>query len=228
MGKILVGRDSPGASASAEARSAYRSAARRRVVSGALALAAGATALAGVVRGHPGWLAGSLPVAALAFWWRPEPDPQRWLRGAGAEMATARMLTRLPRRFVVLHDRRPPGSRGNLDHLVIGPSGVWVVDSKVRRARLRIHRGQVWAGDFPIDVAPVARQAARVAEALATPVAAIVAVHGVGLRRRGKKVGGVRVVPAHRLIRHIRRRRKLTRSEVVARAARADRLFPPC
>src|SRR5690606_36481935 len=28
----------------------------------------------------------------------------------------------------VLHDRRIPGSRANIDHLVVTPSGVWVID----------------------------------------------------------------------------------------------------
>jgi hypothetical protein len=31
---------------------------------------------------------------------------------------------------VVLHDRRVPDSRVNLDHLVVSPSGFFVVDSK--------------------------------------------------------------------------------------------------
>lgn len=31
---------------------------------------------------------------------------------------------------VVLHDRRVPGTRGNIDHLVVASSGVWVVDAK--------------------------------------------------------------------------------------------------
>ena len=33
---------------------------------------------------------------------------------------------------IVLHDLRVPGSRSTIDHVVIVPSGVWVVDSKWR------------------------------------------------------------------------------------------------
>lgn len=33
---------------------------------------------------------------------------------------------------IVLHDLRVPGSRASIDHVVIAPSGVWVVDSKWR------------------------------------------------------------------------------------------------
>lgn len=33
---------------------------------------------------------------------------------------------------IVLHDLRVPGSRANIDHVVVAPSGVWVVDSTWR------------------------------------------------------------------------------------------------
>ena len=78
--------------------------------------------------------------ALLAAWWylRSGPDPERWRRGAAGERATAALLDRLPARtWAVLHDRRVPGSRANLDHLIIGPSGVWVLDTKTTRARVR-------------------------------------------------------------------------------------------
>jgi hypothetical protein len=37
---------------------------------------------------------------------------------------------------VVLHDRRIPGRRSNIDHLVIARSGVWVVDTKRYRGKV--------------------------------------------------------------------------------------------
>src|SRR5580658_2118946 len=160
MGKCLAHPETPGASVAAEGRCAERSAVRRGLVTAALALCASAVAVAALTTGDRWWLVGSASVAVLAWCLRPDPDPGRWGRGAGGEVATAQLLSRLPRRFVVLHDRHAPGSRGNLDHIVIGPSGVWVVDSKVRHARLRIRRGQVWAGDYPVDVGPVRAQAA--------------------------------------------------------------------
>lgn len=51
--------------------------------------------------------------------------------GAAGEERVGRMLdeARSPR-VAVLHDRRIPGSRANIDHLVVTPGGVWVVDSK--------------------------------------------------------------------------------------------------
>ena len=34
----------------------------------------------------------------------------------------------------VLHDRRVPATRGNIDHIVIGPAGVFVVDAKAHKS----------------------------------------------------------------------------------------------
>jgi hypothetical protein len=74
----------------------------------------------------------------------------------------------------------------------------------------------------------VAQQAEQVARVLGIDVTPLVAVHGTGLRRRGKVVNGVRVVPARRLCRRLRRgRRRLTRSETLRLARDADRALPP-
>ena len=43
-----------------------------------------------------------------------------------------------------LHDRKIPRSRANIDHLVVTPGGVWVIDSKRyqdRRPELRVEGG---------------------------------------------------------------------------------------
>lgn len=54
-----------------------------------------------------------------------------WERGAAGEEATARALALLPPEWTVLHDVRWPGRRrANIDHVVIGPGGVFVIDSK--------------------------------------------------------------------------------------------------
>jgi hypothetical protein len=55
----------------------------------------------------------------------------------------------------------------------------------------------------------------------------LVTVHGSVLRRRGKVVDGVQIIPAARLRRRLRRgRRVLGRDEIDALAARAERIFP--
>lgn len=154
----------------------------------------------------PVWVAAALMgLAALAC--APERDPDRWLRGAEGEIATSRLLATLPeRRWVVFHDLALPRSRANVDHLVIGPSGVWVVDSKHFRAPLRCRRGQVLVGGRPLSTEAARFEARVVSSLLGCPVRAVVAVHGEGLRPRGRPQHGVRVLPAARLVPHLRRR----------------------
>src|SRR4051794_39616386 len=43
----------------------------------------------------------------------------------------------------VLNDRRVPGTRGNIDHIVVAPAGVFVVDAKNYRGRIDI-RDRGW------------------------------------------------------------------------------------
>jgi hypothetical protein len=60
-----------------------------------------------------------------------------WRQGAKGERQTARLLAKLEREgWKVLHDLAVPGSRANIDHLAIGPGGVWVIDSKLWGSRV--------------------------------------------------------------------------------------------
>jgi hypothetical protein len=57
---------------------------------------------------------------------------ESFARGAAGERHTAEALAQLPAgEWVALHDVRWPGRRlANIDHIVIGPGGVFVIDSK--------------------------------------------------------------------------------------------------
>jgi hypothetical protein len=61
-------------------------------------------------------------------------DPQSitaWKKGSIGEQKLAKTLQEnLGDRAIMLHDRTVPRTRGNIDHLVIASSGVWVVDAK--------------------------------------------------------------------------------------------------
>lgn len=64
-----------------------------------------------------------------------------WARGAGGEEHIAKFLTKyLNADVVVLHDRRIPSSRANIDHVAIGPSGVWVIDAKRYKGKVAVSR----------------------------------------------------------------------------------------
>lgn len=59
-----------------------------------------------------------------------------WARGAGGEAILGARLDRLrPDGIVTLHDRRMPGSRGNIDHMAVTASGVLVIDAKRYKGR---------------------------------------------------------------------------------------------
>ncbi|WP_348590670.1 nuclease-related domain-containing protein [Sanguibacter sp. 25GB23B1] len=66
-------------------------------------------------------------------------DPQStraWATGAvGEELLGARLDRATTSGVRVLHDRRIPRSRANIDHVVVGPAGVFVIDAKRYKGR---------------------------------------------------------------------------------------------
>ncbi len=84
-------------------------------------------------------------------------DPQStkaWAQGAAGEERVAKVLAdRLGDRAVLLHDRKVPGTRGNIDHLVIAATGVWIVDAKQYRGKVeRLDVGGWFRSDFRLYV----------------------------------------------------------------------------
>jgi hypothetical protein len=63
---------------------------------------------------------------------REERQPTKaWAQGAVGEERLGAALNALTSRGAsVLHDRRVPGTRANIDHIVVSPSRIWVVDAK--------------------------------------------------------------------------------------------------
>jgi hypothetical protein len=57
-----------------------------------------------------------------------EKDRIAMQRGTAGEDTVARILANLPREFHVINDLTTP--RGNLDHVVVGPTGVFLIDAK--------------------------------------------------------------------------------------------------
>ena len=134
------------------------------------------------------------------------PDALAWRRGAAGERRTARLLGSLERQgWVALHDLAVPGSRANLDHLVIGPGGVFVIDSKHYRGRLKLDpSGRLWHGRYPLapTLRAVSFEADQAAQVLPDPgvvVLPVVAVHGAQVPWGKVVMDGVPVVAARRL-----------------------------
>ena len=74
-------------------------------------------------------------------------DPQStraWSIGARGEQMLGRRLDKLKSDAIhLLHDRGIPGSKANIDHIVVCPSGVFVIDAKRYKGkpRLRVEGG---------------------------------------------------------------------------------------
>jgi hypothetical protein len=136
---------------------------------------------------------------------RSSPDVVAWRRGAAGERRTAQLLEPLERHgWAVLHDLAVPDSRANIDHMVIGPGGVFVIDSKQYRGRLQLDpSGRLWHGRYPLapTLRAVSFEADQAAVVLADPqvVVPIVAVHGAQVPWGMVVMDGVRVVAARRL-----------------------------
>ena len=74
-----------------------------------------------------------------------------WARGAAGEQRVAAALAKhLKPGVVVLHDRRIPGSRANIDHIAIAPSGVWVIDAKRYAGKVAVTRPLLGAARLTI------------------------------------------------------------------------------
>jgi hypothetical protein len=144
-----------------------------------------------------------LTVAVLVGWrlrFRPSSQARAWQRGAQGERHTARLLDRLGREgYVVFHDLAMPDSPANLDHLVVGPSGVFVIDSKQWTGQVyQSADGLIWHNHYRLDrtLATIGWQAKTLGRLLGVPVAPLVCVHGAHLQGGGLHVQGVAIVPA--------------------------------
>jgi hypothetical protein len=67
-----------------------------------------------------------------------EPQSTRaWAQGAKGEEKLAQALSDVSD-LKALHDRRVPHTRGNIDHLLVAPAGVFVVDAKLYRGLIQV------------------------------------------------------------------------------------------
>jgi hypothetical protein len=201
-----------------------------------LAAAAGLTsallaAQAGLARAA---LAG-LAVAALDGWrlrFRPSEHSRAWQRGAAGERQTARLLDRLTRDgYVVFHDLAVPGNTtANVDHMVIGPSGMFVIDSKQWTGQ--VHQGSdglVWHNHYRLDrtLATVRWEAETLGRLLGIPAAPLLCVHGAHVQGGGLRAQGVAIVPAFLLSSALGFERVLSDADVDLLAATASTRLRP-
>lgn len=72
-----------------------------------------------------------------------------WGKGSQGESGLARYVAReVGDAVIALHDRLIPGTRGNIDHLFVSPTGVWVVDTKAYKGKVAKREvGPLWRRD---------------------------------------------------------------------------------
>ena len=172
----------------------------------------------------------------------PTRTTETWGRGADGEERVGRWLDDLVgRRGVVLHDRAVRGRRTNLDHIVVVPSGVWVIDAKHYRGALERRDSVGWfvprprlfvAGrDCTALATAASRQQALVAEALGAGPLVRAALCFTGAERalftRPFVVQGVLVTWPKALARTLAASGPLGSAERRALADRLARAFPP-
>ena len=105
-------------------------------------------------------------------------NEQAWARGAEGEERVARRLTKLcGGRVILLHDRGIAGSRTNIDHIAVAPSGVWVIDTKRYKGKVSVVKPLLG----PEKLVIAGRDKSSLADGLGRQVAAVeAATAGLG------------------------------------------------
>ena len=71
--------------------------------------------------------------------WGIRPSTRAWAIGAHGERETGRILDRLRAfGYHVIHDVRVPGSLANIDHVVIGSTGIFLIETKSYSGTVRL------------------------------------------------------------------------------------------
>lgn len=107
-------------------------------------------------------------------------DERAWRKGANGERVTGFWLGRLPDGWHVFHDV-PVGTRGaNIDHVVIGPGGVFTVNTKNLTGTIRVNPRTIQVNGVRTNYLPKATaEARRAGEFLSVAVGRPVEVRAV-------------------------------------------------
>ena len=153
-------------------------------------------------------------------------------RGRIGEEATERALKSLPTDYTVFQGLRVGPTGGDIDHLVVGPTGVWVLDTKRWTGRVTVSNGELYQGGSArtkhlVDLHGQAEYAGSV---LGTPVNAVMCFVDTDLDRDAQMVGRSRVMTLDGFMRHLAEQpRQLSSADISRIAERADSWFehPP-
>jgi hypothetical protein len=170
-----------------------------------------------------------------------DPAAAAWAAGAAGERRVAGELANLREAWMVLHDRllRPGQSEANLDHVVVGPGGVFLVDAKNWGGNVTEYEGGLYQHVGPAgartshskhgEIAKVHGMAAYMAVESGMPVTPVICLAGPNEADFGepKMLRGVWVVPVSKIVAWLGSRPPVFDRETAARAVtRAMTSFP--
>jgi len=171
-------------------------------------------------------------------------DAAAWEAGAEGERRVAEALSVLTAAFnvVVMHDRllRPGRSQANLDHVVISPAGVHLVDAKNWAGNVTVYQGSLWRhkadGEggrssqcMNAEVDKVRRMAEAMESISASVVEPVLCLTGRNALAfgEGQEIRGVHVVPVGKISRWLASRERTQPDAALPSLAQLlDGLFP--
>jgi hypothetical protein len=141
-------------------------------------------------------------------------DAWMWSAGAAGERRVADELANLREAWTVLHDRliRPGRSGANLDHVVVGPAGLFLVDAKDWSGNVTAWNGGLYQHVGPtggrtshskhVEVAKVHGMAAYMAVEMGVATTPVICLAGESEATFGEPqiIRGVWVVPVSKLL----------------------------
>jgi hypothetical protein len=126
-----------------------------------------------------------------------------WDKGARGERRSAEVLDPLGQQgFVIQYNRLMPDGRGDIDAIAIGPTGVWVIETKNLTGTVEVVRDRLFVKDHDRQamVEQVYREAFAVQQIVGdllasavTMVVPVLCIHGARTPRFDRTVGGVRL-----------------------------------
>ena len=78
-------------------------------------------------------------------------EERNWTSGASGEQNLASYLAARCPDVPMLHDRRAVGTRGNIDHIAVAPSGIYVIDCKRYKGKIEIAQPLFGKAKLKID-----------------------------------------------------------------------------
>ena len=186
-------------------------------------------------------LLAAMAVALLAGVFRCRRRVEAFFKGAAGEEEVGRLLARLPAGYHVFHSLDAGGGvtmwrGGDIDHVVVGPCGVFVIETKSWRGPVTLENGAIHLNGRLPRRAPLeqARKAAAVLRArlgraglIGVPLTPVVCFAGHGLAGDPEVAAGVLVCNAGHLLGALGNEERRGRAQVDAvRVAAA--IAPPC